>query len=113
MKKVYKFSKFFVPAVILSVLLIAGGICSVLTKGFNKGLDFAPGQSIEVQIDNNSISFEDVAKTLEPLGKKIEVKAVTNEGKVSYQIRTALTEEAPVEETDAKAAEAKEVNKDA
>jgi len=123
MKKVYNFSKFFVPAVILSVVLIAAGLISSLTKGFNKGLDFAPGQTIDVTIGSEEkLSAEDVKAVLDAaeLGIKYDVKAVENDGKVFYQVRTQLIEEeAPAAET-AETAEtapvdanaAAEVNKD-
>ncbi len=93
MKKAYNFSKFFMPAVILSCVLIIGGLVSAFTKGFNKGLDFAPGQSIEVSIDTEkALTSDDVSAVLASLNKKIEVKTISNEGKVSYQIRTNLDE---------------------
>ena len=41
--KVYRFSKFFLPAVILSIVLILSGVISVFTRGINFGLDFKPG----------------------------------------------------------------------
>jgi len=51
-KKVYNFSKFFPIAVVLSVLLIVGGIVSVFVRGVNFGLDFKPGMIEEIKIAN-------------------------------------------------------------
>ncbi|MDE7227973.1 MAG: protein translocase subunit SecF [Treponemataceae bacterium] len=51
MKKVIHFSKFFVGTVILSLVLIASGIVSVVTRGINFGLDFKPGMIEEFRID--------------------------------------------------------------
>ncbi len=51
MRKVIYFSKFFVCAVILSLVLIASGIFSVVTRGINFGLDFKPGMIEEFRID--------------------------------------------------------------
>lgn len=51
MKKVIYFSKFFVCAVILSLVLIASGVVSVVTRGINFGLDFKPGMIEEFRID--------------------------------------------------------------
>ncbi|MDE5614073.1 MAG: protein translocase subunit SecF [Treponemataceae bacterium] len=51
MRKVIHFSKFFVGAVILSLVLIASGIVSVVTRGINFGLDFKPGMIEEFRID--------------------------------------------------------------
>lgn len=48
--KVYKFSKFFLPAVILSVALIVCGIVSVCVRGINFGLDFKPGMVEEIKV---------------------------------------------------------------
>lgn len=51
MRKVIHFSKFFVGAVILSLVLIASGIVSVVMRGINFGLDFKPGMIEEFRID--------------------------------------------------------------
>ena len=50
MRKVYKFSRFFLSAVILSTILIVAGIVSVIVRGVNFGLDFKPGMIEEVKI---------------------------------------------------------------
>lgn len=110
MKKVYNFSKFFVPAVILSVVLIAAGIVSMCFKGFNKGLDFAPGQSIDVSIaaaDGSSLtaSSEEVAEKLAGLNKKIQVKKLENDGNVFYQVRTTVEDDAEAKAADENAVE--------
>ncbi|MCX7656840.1 MAG: protein translocase subunit SecF [Treponemataceae bacterium] len=50
MKRIIPFSKFFVPAVIVSVLLIIGGLVGyVVLGGFNLGVDFQAGLIQEVQ----------------------------------------------------------------
>ena len=40
MKKVIKFSKFFVPATIFSVALIVLGVVGFFVQGINFGIDF-------------------------------------------------------------------------
>ena len=50
MKKVIKFSKAFLPASILSALLILSGAVSVFTRGINFGIDFQPGLIEEIRI---------------------------------------------------------------
>ncbi|MCR4940964.1 MAG: protein translocase subunit SecF [Treponemataceae bacterium] len=50
MKKVIKFSRFFVPAVIISLVLIAAGVVSLCTRHINFGIDFQPGLIEEVRI---------------------------------------------------------------
>lgn len=52
MKKIIQFSKFFPCAVVLSALIIIGGIVSVATRGINFGLDFKPGMIEEIKIAN-------------------------------------------------------------
>ena len=50
MKKIIKFSKFFLPAAIISVLIIVSGIITLCTKGINFGIDFKPGLIEEVRV---------------------------------------------------------------
>ncbi len=50
MKKVIRFSKFFVPAVIISTTIIVIGIVGYFTQGFNLGVDFQAGINETVQL---------------------------------------------------------------
>ncbi len=50
MKRVFPFSKYIVPAVILSAVLILSGLIPLLTKGINFGIDFKPGLVTEVRL---------------------------------------------------------------
>lgn len=50
MRKVYKFSKFFLSSVVFSSLLIVAGLVSIAVRGVNFGLDFKPGMIEEVKI---------------------------------------------------------------
>lgn len=52
MKKVFPFSKYVVPAVILSAVLILSGLFPLMTKGINFGIDFKPGLVAEVRLVN-------------------------------------------------------------
>ena len=49
MKQIIQFSKYFVPTVILSLVLIAFGGVGYFTKGFNLGVDFQAGLIQEIQ----------------------------------------------------------------
>lgn len=49
-KKLRHFSKFFLPAGILSIAIIAFGFAGFVTKGINLGIDFKPGLVEEVRI---------------------------------------------------------------
>lgn len=50
MKKVIRFSKYVIPAVVVSSVLILSGLFPILTKGINFGIDFKPGLVSEVRI---------------------------------------------------------------
>ena len=57
MKKVIKFSKLFLPSVIMSVALISFGLYGYITKGFNLGLDFQAGFIEKVRIAPTAFSL--------------------------------------------------------
>lgn len=63
MKKMIKFSRFFVPAVIISVVLIAAGVVSLCTQKINFGIDFKPGLIEDVRIAPTAmtVSYNGVA----------------------------------------------------
>jgi len=50
MKKTIQFSKFFIPAAILSCAIVVFGITGYVTKGFTLGVDFKSGLIQEIQI---------------------------------------------------------------
>lgn len=49
-KKVIHFSKFFLPAAIISSVIIIFGVVGFVTRGINLGIDFKPGFVEEVRI---------------------------------------------------------------
>ena len=49
-KKIYNFSKGFIPCAILSAVVILFGIVGFFVKGINFGIDFRPGLIEEVKI---------------------------------------------------------------
>ena len=62
--KVKKFSKWFIPCSIISLVIIAFGIVGFFTKGINLGLDFKPGliEEIRVAPPVATLSYEGPAK---------------------------------------------------
>ena len=56
MKKILRFSKFFLPAAIISGILIIGGITGYFLLGFNLGVDFQAGLMQEVQFAPTAFS---------------------------------------------------------
>ena len=63
MKKMIRFSRFFVPAVIISLVLIAAGVVSLCTQSINFGIDFRPGLIEDVRIAPTAltVSYNGVA----------------------------------------------------
>lgn len=62
--KVKKFSKWFIPCSIISLVIIAFGIVGFFTKGINLGLDFKPGliEEIRVAPPVATLSYDGAAK---------------------------------------------------
>jgi len=61
MKRVIRFSRFFIPAAIISAGLILFSIIGYATKGFNLGVDFQPGinQTVQLAYPVGSVSYSD------------------------------------------------------
>jgi len=57
MKKTLNFSKFFLPAVIISSIIIVFGVSGYLVKGFTLGVDFQAGLIQEVQLAPTAFSL--------------------------------------------------------
>jgi preprotein translocase subunit SecF len=57
MKRIIPFSKFFLPATILSVILAVAGIAGYVTEGFNMGVDFQAGLLQEIQFAPRAFSL--------------------------------------------------------
>ncbi|MCQ2611133.1 MAG: protein translocase subunit SecF [Treponema sp.] len=86
MRKTIQFSKAFLPCAILSLVLIAGGIVSVVLQGINFSIDFKPGYIEEVQISSNP-SIEEVRDVLSEYGAAVKHTG-SGEAK-AYQVRIA------------------------
>ena len=108
MKKVIRFNKFFPVAVVLSALVIISGIFALCTRGLNWGLEFKPGQNIQVAISNVETHADNVADVLAKKDIKASVKAVGDAD--SYQIRTGEDESAESKIKDALSAAYGEAN---
>jgi len=58
MKRIFQFSKYFLPAVIMSTILVVGGIVGYFVMGgFNLGVDFQAGLIQEVQFAPSAFSL--------------------------------------------------------
>ncbi len=60
MKSIIKFSKFFLPAIIISLSIIAFGLAGFFTKGLNLGVDFQAGinETIQLAYPAGQVVFE-------------------------------------------------------
>jgi len=88
MKRVIRFSRFFLPAAVISSALILFGLFGYFTKGFNLGVDFQAGVNQTVQLaypvanvsysgkGNAELRISDSAITLVFSGAEIEQKTV-------------------------------------
>lgn len=75
MKKVLKFNKFFVPAVLISSVLIIAGIVGLFTAGINFGLDFEPGMIENIRVVPTAIELTysgNASVTVETSAQKVD-----------------------------------------
>jgi len=89
MKKTIRFSKFFSAAIVISALLIVAGLVSVFTRGMNWGLEFKPGQNVQVAVTAADVNADKITEVLSAKGISASVKAA---GEGDFQIRTAADE---------------------
>ena len=75
MKKIIRFNRFFPAAVVLSSVLIILGIVSLCTRGINWGLEFKPGQNIQVSISGEGVDSDKIVGVLAEKGFNAAVKA--------------------------------------
>lgn len=92
MKKTIRFSKFFPGAAVLSSVVIILGIVSLCTRGMNWGLEFKPGQNIQVAVLNSEVDTQKVSDALSAKDISAAVKSAGSEN--SFQIRTGEGEDA-------------------
>lgn len=66
-RKVYDFLRFGPAAFVISMVLVVLAIVIIATKGFNKGLDFTGGSSIEISF-NQTVELDKIRYSLESIG---------------------------------------------
>lgn len=86
MKKLIHFSKFFPASVVLSTVLIVAGIVSVCVRGMNWGLEFKPGQNIQVSVSNEEVNSDKITEILAAKQISASVKSAGDDN--TFQIRT-------------------------
>jgi preprotein translocase subunit SecF len=111
MRKTIRFSKFFLPAVLISSVLIAIGLIGYAFKGFNLGVDFQAGINQTLQLafpvaevsytgkGNADLTVSDTAVTLVLSGAEVEKKTILFDYKTYptiADIATALQAQADV-----------------
>jgi preprotein translocase subunit SecF len=58
MKKVIKFSKFFIPGVVLSSVIVLSGLFGLVTKGLNLGIDFQAGFIEKIALAPSALTLQ-------------------------------------------------------
>lgn len=91
MKKIYKFSKGFLPCAIISAVLIVFGIVGLFVKGINLGIDFKPGLIEEFKIAKDDLNVDAVRDALASI-EGINVKELGTADERSFQVRTGISE---------------------
>ncbi len=100
MKKIYNFNKFFIPAVIISAVIIIAGVVSIAVQGINFGIDFRPGMIEEVQIAPTAIELTYVGSStvsVETSAQKVDF-VVTGVGAENETISFAYVDYATIGE---------------
>jgi len=100
MKKIYNFNKFFIPAVIISSVIIIAGFVSMAVKGINFGIDFRPGMIEEVQIAPTAIELTYVGSatvSVDTSAQKVDL-VVTGAGSDNETISFAYIDYATIGE---------------
>ncbi len=100
MKKIYNFNKFFVPAVIISAVIIIAGFVSMVTQGINFGIDFRPGMIEEIQIAPTAVELSYVGSatvSVETSAQKVDL-IVTGAGSENETISFAYLDYATIGE---------------
>ncbi|AHC13769.1 protein translocase subunit SecF [Salinispira pacifica] len=65
MKQTIQFTKYRLPMIILSALLLAGGLAgTLLQEGFNLGIDFQAGLNLRVELDGDDLGTGEVRDAL-------------------------------------------------
>jgi SecD/SecF fusion protein len=97
-------------AYVISGLIIVGGLGSIFTKGFDKGVDFSGGRSYVVSFDNN-VNTEDIRQTLGTVfiqdgnQQLPTVKTFGNDNQVKITTKYLIDKEDADKEVDSKLAE--------
>jgi len=89
MRAVIQFSKFRGVMVVISIMLIvAGGVVTVVRGGFNLGIDFQAGLSMRAQIDSVEAGVPEIRDALESLGT-IQVQSISGTDTPQFSIRVS------------------------
>lgn len=111
MKRIIRFDKFFVPAVIMSSTIIIFGLIGYFTKGFNLGVDFQAGINETIQLafpagqvtfsgkGNAELTVSENQLTLVFSGAEAQKRTVTLDFKTYptiADVKTALQKEAGI-----------------
>jgi preprotein translocase subunit SecF len=92
MKRIVHFSGFFLPAMILFLIVMAAGVTGYAFRGFNLGVDFQAGFIQEVQFADEAVTIQDVRAALISLGQNVSVQNLGDPRDGHFMIRIRFEE---------------------
>ena len=87
MKRILRFSRFFLPAAIVSLVLTAGGVVGYAIMGFNLGVDFQAGFIQELRFADKTVGIGDIRAALASLGETVSVQNLGDPQDGRFMIR--------------------------
>jgi len=91
-KKEFNFVKHQKKFILIPVICIIIGICSLFIKGLNLGVDFKGGTSISI-LSEEKLNIDKIEEEITKLGFKIEQKEQTNENNVYVKVSNQLKQQ--------------------
>lgn len=86
-RKTIEFTKYRFVFIGLSILLLAGGLAGTLLQGgFNLGIDFRSGVSLQVELEEQNVAIEDVRQALESIDG-VQVQELGDESLSRFSVR--------------------------
>jgi preprotein translocase subunit SecF len=92
MKRIIHFSKFFFPATVLFLIIVAAGVAGYAFRGLNLGVDFQAGFIQEVQFAPGTVSIQDIRAALASLGQGVSVQNLGDPQDGHFMIRIRFEE---------------------
>jgi preprotein translocase subunit SecF len=92
MKRILRFSRFFLPAMVLFLIIVVAGISGYAIRGLNLGVDFQAGFIQEVQFAPGRVGIQDIRAALASLGETVSVQNLGDPQDGHFMIRIRFEE---------------------